>query len=219
MLEVEPNILHFCGHGGGEHGLVLQDDNGKAQFLQTEQIARLFGLFAELGLECVLLNACYSEVQAKAISNFIPYVVGMNQAIGDRAAMTFAKALYAALGAGKTVDFSFEVAKTRLIEFGSDQKVELLINSDLVVESSTEADVDLDSRERVLKLLESLLPSQFDSVIFKYNVPFSSLSAYTAQSQRSIELIRFAEQKEGEALAQLLQVIYQVAPHLEVKHD
>jgi hypothetical protein len=40
----------------------------------------------------VVLNGCYFEAQAKAIGQHIPYVIGMNQAIGDRAAIAFAVA-------------------------------------------------------------------------------------------------------------------------------
>ena len=41
-------------------------------------------------IECVVLNACYSEVQADAIALHVPYLIGMNQAIGDSAAREFA---------------------------------------------------------------------------------------------------------------------------------
>jgi hypothetical protein len=219
MLEFRPHILHFSGHGGGEHGLVLENDSGKIQFLQTEQLAGMFELFAGEGLECVVLNACYSEVQAKAINRFIPYVIGMNEAIGDRAAITFAIAFYDTLGSGRTIDFAFKLAKTQLIGLREDQKLEILTNPEAIARSESESPANIpDPREQALKLLQSLLPSQFESVVFRYNVPFSELSSNTAQSQRAIEVIRYAEQKEGEQLTQLLTVIYQIAPHLEVKY-
>ena len=28
LLEVEPQIVHFCGHGTGDKGLVLEEDDG-----------------------------------------------------------------------------------------------------------------------------------------------------------------------------------------------
>ncbi|OQW91766.1 MAG: hypothetical protein BWK79_16185, partial [Beggiatoa sp. IS2] len=56
------------------------------------------------------LNACYSEVQAIAISQYIDYVIGMNQAIGDEAAIEFAVAFYDALGAGESIEFGYELA-------------------------------------------------------------------------------------------------------------
>jgi len=54
--------------------------------VSTESLAKLFKLFQE-NVECVLLNACYSEAQAAAIHQHIDCVIGMNQAIGDKAAI------------------------------------------------------------------------------------------------------------------------------------
>jgi hypothetical protein len=48
----------------------------------------------------VVLNACYSEIQANAIAEHIDYVVGMNSIIGDDAAIQFAVGFYDELGAG-----------------------------------------------------------------------------------------------------------------------
>lgn len=115
MLDIQPQIVHFSGHGTGEEGLVLEDETGKAQFLETDQLAGMFKLFASKGVECVLLNACYSEVQAEAISQYINYVIGMNRVIGDKAAINFAVAFYDALGAGETVEFAFELGCSQLI--------------------------------------------------------------------------------------------------------
>jgi hypothetical protein len=219
MLEVKPHIVHFSGHGGGEHGLILENDNGEVQFLPTKQLTGMFKLFTSKGLECVVLNACYSEVQAQAINQFIPYVIGMNEAIGDRAAIAFAVAFYDTLGAGETIDFAFELAKTQLFGLQEDWKLVLLKNLEAIARLAPELSQNHPHpREHVLTLLQTLLPSQFDSVVFSYNVPLSHLSVNTSQSQRSIEVLRYAEQKEGALLTQLLAVIYQVAPHLEVKH-
>ena len=115
MLDVQPQIVHFSGHGGGESGIVLEDEQGKAQFLITEQLTGMFKLFARRGVECVLLNACYSEVQAEAMCQHVNYVIGMNQAIGDQAAINFAVTFYDALGAGETVEFAYELGCTRLM--------------------------------------------------------------------------------------------------------
>lgn len=58
-----------------------------------------------------MLNACYSEVQAGAIAQHIPYVVGMKQAIGDKASIEFAVGFYAALGAGESIEFAYEFGR------------------------------------------------------------------------------------------------------------
>ena len=116
ILEVEPQIVHFSGHGAGEQGLILQDERGQIQPLGTAGLAGLFKLLAEDGrpVDCVLLNACYSQVQAKAIAQYVPYVLGMTQAIGDAAAIEFAVGFYDALGTGKTVEFAFQYACTAI---------------------------------------------------------------------------------------------------------
>ncbi|KAM3100322.1 AAA-like domain-containing protein [Phormidesmis sp. 146-12] len=106
VLEFEPHIVHFSGHGAGTGGLALEDEAGQAKLVSAEALAGMFE-YAEQ-VECVLLNACYSEVQAVAIAQHIRYVVGMNQEVGDRAALEFAIGFYDALGAGRSVERAFK---------------------------------------------------------------------------------------------------------------
>lgn len=113
VLEANPQIVHFCGHGEGEKGLVLEDITGQATFVDAITLAGLFKLFADQ-VECVLLNACYSEVQAEVIKQHIDYVIGMNQPIGDRAAIEFAVGFYDALGTGKDYEFAYNFGCNRI---------------------------------------------------------------------------------------------------------
>ncbi|MGD1703662.1 CHAT domain-containing protein [Dapis sp. BLCC M229] len=107
LLESEPQIVHFCGHGTGEEGLLLQNQAGYERIVSTEALSNLFKLF-EQEIECVVFNACYSEVQANAIVEHINYVVGMNQEIRDDAAIYFATGFYRALGSGKSIEKAYE---------------------------------------------------------------------------------------------------------------
>jgi len=79
------------------------------RLVDTIALAKLFELFASKEVECVVLNACYSEVQATAIAKHIPYVIGMNKEIGDKAAIKFATGFYSALGAGESVEFAYKL--------------------------------------------------------------------------------------------------------------
>ena len=108
MLDVNPQIIHFSGHGAGEAGLFFEDEAGNTQRVDGAALAGLFALFADQ-IQCVVLNGCYSEVQAQAIAEHIPYVIGMNQRIGDKAAIAFAVGFYDALGAGRNVDFAYKL--------------------------------------------------------------------------------------------------------------
>jgi hypothetical protein len=108
MLDVGPQIIHFSGHGAGAQGLVFEDEVGNTKLVDGAALAGLFELFADQ-ITCVLLNGCYSETQAKAIAQHIPYVIGMNEAIGDKAAIAFAVGFYDALGAGRPIEFAYKL--------------------------------------------------------------------------------------------------------------
>ena len=108
MLDVNPQIIHFSGHGKGEAGLIFEDDIGNTKLVDGAALAGLFELFADQ-IHCVVLNGCYSEAQAKAIVQHIPFVIGMNQGIGDRATIAFAVGFYDALGAGRSIEFAYKL--------------------------------------------------------------------------------------------------------------
>jgi hypothetical protein len=107
LLDHEPHIVHFSGHGTKTKGLILEDNVGQMQMVSAPSLARLFKLF-QGKVECVLLNACYSEMQAVAIHQHIDCVIGMNQAITDCTAIKFAVGFYDGLGAGRSYRDAFE---------------------------------------------------------------------------------------------------------------
>jgi hypothetical protein len=110
ILDVKPQIVHFCGHGTGKQGLVLENDDGTAFLASTEALSDLFKIFADQ-VECVLLNACYSEAQADAIVQHINYVIGMNREVRDDAAIAFALSFYEGLGGGLSVEKAFALSR------------------------------------------------------------------------------------------------------------
>ncbi|MDA0212817.1 MULTISPECIES: CHAT domain-containing protein [Desertifilum] len=113
LRETKPRIVHFCGHGTGEQGLVLENDAGQSQCVSTEALASLFGLIGNW-VECVILNACFSEVQAKAIVEQVNYVIGMRQAILDRSAIAFTTGFYEALGSGDSIERAYHFGCNRI---------------------------------------------------------------------------------------------------------
>ncbi|MGC1526092.1 MAG: AAA-like domain-containing protein [Phormidesmis sp.] len=117
ILKIRPQLVHFSGHGSGKSGLILENSQGKAKLVSALALSDLFKLFAD-SVECVVLNACYSDIQAQAIAQHIPHTIGMNQAIGDRAAIEFAVGFYDALGEGRVVEFAFDYACASLTAEG-----------------------------------------------------------------------------------------------------
>jgi hypothetical protein len=107
MVEHSPTIVHFCGHGAGTAGLCFEDDNGHTDTIDGSRLAKLLHLVNE-DVKCVVLNACYSELQAKPISSEIDFVVGMKDAIGDQAALKFAQGFYEAIWAGQSFEKAFK---------------------------------------------------------------------------------------------------------------
>jgi hypothetical protein len=159
MLDVQPHIVHFSGHGTGEAGIVLEDETGRVELLPTEQLAGLFKLFAEAGLECVLLNACYSDVQAEAIHKHVPYVIGMSQAIGDQAAINFAIAFYDALGAGRTVEFAYELGCVELMRLKASGIPVLLKNQDAASKKQSADELTRHNNSPSVVSINSQVPS------------------------------------------------------------
>jgi hypothetical protein len=106
LLDVEPHIVHFTGHGSVD-GLLLEDDAGLAANVSRAALSGLFELFANR-VECVILSACYSAQLATAINKHIDYVIGMRREIKDNAAIEFSVGFYDALGAGKNVEEAFK---------------------------------------------------------------------------------------------------------------
>lgn len=108
MLDTQPHIVHFSGHGGKSGDLWFENQQGKTQRVQANALASLFEHFSS-HVKCVLLNACYSEIQARAISKHIEYVIGMNHEVDDRAAIAFSIGFYQALGAGRTFEDAYKL--------------------------------------------------------------------------------------------------------------
>jgi hypothetical protein len=128
MLDFRPNIIHFCGHGAGEEGIAFEDETGFAKFIDAETLADFFELFANQ-IECIVLNACYSEVQASKVARHINYVIGMKREIGDSAAIEFAIAFYDALGAGESIEFAYKLARNAIRWAGISEHLTPIIKS------------------------------------------------------------------------------------------
>ena len=108
LLDAKPHIVHFSGHGTADGSLQFEDVSGRSHPVKPAALAKLFEQFST-HVRCVLLNACYSDAQAKAIVAHIPHVIGMDRAIGDAAAIAFATGFYQALGAGTGVEEAYRL--------------------------------------------------------------------------------------------------------------
>jgi hypothetical protein len=112
MLKRSPTIVHFAGHGSSE-GIYLRDEMGNPRLVTGAALAGLIALFRR-SVKCVVLNACWSEGQARAIREHIPHVIGTRAAIQDTTALVFSVGFYQAIAAGWDVPSAFEMGKARV---------------------------------------------------------------------------------------------------------
>jgi hypothetical protein len=169
LLDLNPQIVHFSGHGLGEltapdettrklnapEGLAFEDPEGQIAIASTTALATLFSLFKGT-IQCVVLNACYSANQAEAIAQHIPHVIGMNNAIGDKAAIEFAVSFYDALGAGRDVPFAYELAKNAIQLSGIPEHLTPVLKTGLTPTIATPTTISSGQKRRLKQQQETL---------------------------------------------------------------
>jgi hypothetical protein len=114
LNEHRPHIVHFSGHGSSAGEIILVDNMGQPKSVTVQALKALFTALKD-NIRVVVLNACYSQLQAKAITEVIDCAIGMNTAIGDKAAIVFAASFYRAIGFGRSVQEAFDQGKTSLL--------------------------------------------------------------------------------------------------------
>jgi len=113
LLRMSPHIVHFSGHGTPDGALCFEDPSGKLLRVESGALADLFRQFTPK-LTCVILNACFSEEQAKEISQNVRYVIGVKDSIGDEIAIAYSIGFYQALGAGRRIEEAHELGCTQI---------------------------------------------------------------------------------------------------------
>ncbi len=161
LLEEMPSIVHFVGHGSSP-GLMLEDSNGNPTLVAPYALANLFKLFSD-SIECVVLNASYSQSQAEAIAEYIPYVIGIADEISDSAAMSFSTGFYDALAAGRAFTDAFEFGRNALhLEGASQYSVPVLLSSEKKP-IDKQADSTAADKKEILKTFFSELTAKLEN--------------------------------------------------------
>ena len=109
LLSLQPEIVHFSGHGSSTGELLLESTDREAQVVTGEALSQLFKGCAD-HVRCVVLSACYAQYQATAIKQNIQFVIGMKTEISDDSAILFSRGFYMALGSGEEFPEAFRFA-------------------------------------------------------------------------------------------------------------
>ena len=113
LNDVEATVVHFSGHAHGAEGVCMVADNGAALLVSTEDLDEIMQA-AGASLVLVVLNACYTEVQARVLASRVPCVIGTSEAIADDAAIEYSRYLYRALASGRSVANAHQQAAAAL---------------------------------------------------------------------------------------------------------
>jgi hypothetical protein len=216
ILDSEPQIVHFCGYGE-EDGLKVEDEKGNTVLVPPHALSGLFELFAGK-IECVLLNACYSEVQARAMSEHINYVIGMSHGIRSEAAIEFAVGFYDALGAGKPVEEAFKFGRNAIQLYNIPGHLAPLLLGKKIVSpqpptppndtAKDENRIGPDYFRYKFKMLERFSrnegpvprdnPVPVENKPGKFDIPEKKQERTTGKTERKVDDLKFEESEEEE---------------------
>lgn len=134
--EINPDVIHFSGHGTDTDELVLQNTDGSHKLITKEAIVGTIATVSDK-VKLVFFNTCFSFGQAEAIVEQIDASIGMTTSIGDEAARVFAAQFYSSIGFGLNLDAAFRQAKAALLLEGipEENTPELYVKEGLMAEN------------------------------------------------------------------------------------
>lgn len=128
--EVNPDIVHFSGHGADTGELILENTDGSAKLVTKEAITQTIMASSDK-IHLLFFNACFSYEQAQEVVSHVDAAIGMTNSIGDEAACAFAAQFYSSLGFGLSVKKAFEQAKgTMMLESPTEADIPMLYAKD-----------------------------------------------------------------------------------------
>jgi hypothetical protein len=114
LVESQPCIVHFAGHGNTDGGIYIEDDAGYSELLDPAGLAKWLRGYSKW-IKCVIVNACNSLPLAEAITREdIDYAIGMRAKVSDPASIDFSVGFYQAIAAGQPVPDAFSHARGML---------------------------------------------------------------------------------------------------------
>ncbi len=208
LLQHQPHVVHFSGHGSQAEQLILKDQNGQPRPLSKPALVGLFNALKD-NVRVVVLNACHLKPQAEAIVQVIGCAIGMNTAIGDEAAIIFAAAFYQALAFGRSVQAGFDLGKNALMleDIPEEETLELFVRDGLDASNiSLIAPPPMD-RLSVVMTLGALAPPDFESIVASISGASRHVSPYVSIPEKAAELVWWAESPTGPGLDAIQKIL------------
>ncbi|MEV1073931.1 effector-associated domain EAD1-containing protein [Micromonospora parva] len=112
IIDAEPHIVHFAGHGSAAGELLFEDDDGWSRPVPVDALARLLASIPKL--QSVVLTSCFSGSYAGRLTEVSDTVIGSPGPLPDACAHALVAPFYRALGEGWEVRRAFQVAAAAL---------------------------------------------------------------------------------------------------------
>jgi hypothetical protein len=124
-----PDVCHFSGRQDGGNVLIRSDEGGVVVIPDDA----LEGLFQSLGprVQLVVMDTCQSARCAQAITNVVPFALGVTGDAYDKDATTFYSNFYSAVAAGHSLRDASDQARavSMLNEVQPDEIPQLFVNA------------------------------------------------------------------------------------------
>jgi GTPase SAR1 family protein len=98
LKDTKPTVLHYSGHGSEEGICFINNQTNKTELLTNDELEDVFENRSSY-LKLVFLNSCLSMHQAKIISQFGIYVLGLTEEVEDALALSIGQLFYLGISA------------------------------------------------------------------------------------------------------------------------
>jgi len=191
ILSYKPNIVHFSGHGTESGEICFEDEDTNSKPIPPAALANLFKLATDY-VKCVLVNTCYSERQVKAISQYVPIVIGTKKEISDLAAIKFSTGFYTSLDpdlSQKSLQKAFEIGRTNIwLENLPEQLTPIIIEGSPEVRFAAEVDTAFASISKPKGIVFEALKRGLSLTGKKMGIPDDSIAKIIDEKVTKLEL-------------------------------
>lgn len=120
LLEREPNVVHFAGHGHSK-GLSFRDDAGNTRNVSSDALLAVLRAQAR-EIPLLLMTSCDTADMARHLTSGVQVAIGMDGAVSDDTARVFSASFYRALAFGLSVETAFKQAVAAILVEGTGEE-------------------------------------------------------------------------------------------------
>jgi Tfp pilus assembly protein PilF len=135
LSEIEPNIVHISGCENGINKLISDQSHAIDESDEFDKLTgELFKIIAK-SIQCIILDGCYLESQAKEVVCHIDYLVGIDHSLDEKIRINFLNEFYFHLGLDLAIRNAYTLGCNLLLRNGLNQsQLPILLEKDKELE-------------------------------------------------------------------------------------